>query len=842
MKKILVLIFLASSLLLVTTAIAQPDITPAEFDYNNPVDYEIGGVKVTGATYSDENAIIKISGFKVGQKIKIPSGAIPRAINALWRLRLYTDVQIHISKKIGDVVFLEIIVEEKVRLTRYDFLNVKKTRESELKSAVNSHLIKGGIVTDDVINNAKNAVQNYYIDKGFLDANADIKQIPETNLENGVRLEINVDRGERVKIQNIIFDGNSNVKAKKLRKQMKETKRRRKLFASSKLIKKEYETDKENLINYYNTIGFRDARILKDSVWRETDGDIVLKLYVEEGNQYFFRDITWKGNSIYTDDQLTQVLGISRGDVYNNQLLQERLSFSQDSRDISALYLDNGYLFFRVDPIESAIVGDSIDLEIRIFEGAQATIDKVTISGNDRTHEHVIRRELRTKPGAKFSRSDIIRSQREIVSLGYFNPENLGINPIPNSQRGTVDIAYTVEEKSSDQLELSAGWGGAGRGVIGTLGVTFNNFSVRNIFKKESWSPLPQGDGQRLSLRAQTNGKFFQSYNASFTEPWLGGKKPTSFTIGGFYSRFTNGVDPNSTNFQKLGNLGGSISIGTRLKRPDDFFVFNGSLSVQTYRLQNWLRGAFFVDNTRVTEGNYNNISLSLTISRNSINNPIFPQSGSRISLTGQFTPPYSSLGNNEISDNLEEKFKWLEYHKWRFNAEWYAPLFDKFVFKASAKIGMLGYYNKDIGTGPFERFELGGDGISNQFVGIAGRDIISMRGYETDDLPANSDGTGGATVFDKFTFEVRYPISLNPSSTIYLLGFFEGGNAWGNFRDFNPLDVRRSAGLGLRVFLPMFGTLGFDYGFGFDKTNPQGSTWTDRYGNFNLILGFEPE
>ncbi|MEL6926203.1 MAG: POTRA domain-containing protein, partial [Bacteroidota bacterium] len=431
------------------------------------------------------------------------------------------------------------------------------------------------------------------------------------------------------------------------------------------------------------------------------------------------------------------------------------------------------------------------------------TIDKVTVSGNDRTHQHVILRELRTLPGKKFSRSEIIRSQREIINLGYFNPEALDIQTPVNPQRGTVDIEYKVEEKPSDQLELSAGWGGRGRGVIGTLGVSFNNFSVRNIFNKSSWRPLPQGDGQRLSLRAQTNGRFFQSYNASFTEPWLGGKKPTSFTLGGFHTRLTNGRSRSSSGFQSLAITNISVGLGTRLKFPDDFFVSNTTLSFQNIALNDWTFRRDFVleDGTFLTNGSFNSISLNQTIARSSISDPLFPTSGSKFSLAIQVTPPHSLFNNKDFRDiDPQEKFRWVEYHKWRFNAEWYTQVFGKFVVKAAAKIGMLGFYNEDIGSSPFERFVLGGDGLANQQTGLLGYDLISLRGYEIESLPNSQDG--GATVFDKFTVELRYPISLNPSSTIYVLLFAEGGNSWRSFRDFNPFDLRRSVGGGLRVFL----------------------------------------
>ncbi|MCB0642344.1 MAG: outer membrane protein assembly factor BamA [Phaeodactylibacter sp.] len=839
--------FLLLGLLLALPAQSQIVDSLPVFDYSQPKDYEIGGITITGATYSDENALKAIAGFRVGDQIRIPGGDIPRAMKALWNLRLFTDIQILQEKSIGDVIFLEIRVEERPRLTTHSYRGVKKTTHDDLNEEVNKHLVKGGIVTENVKVNAQKALENYFIGKGYLDAEVKVIEVEDSSRINAVRLIFDIDRKERIKIKDIVFTGNDNVKSKKLLRKFDETKTKKRLFGSSKFIRNDYRTDKELLVDYYNTIGFRDARILGDTIWRNEDGEVMIRIDLEEGNQYFFRTISWKGNSIYDEETLSTVLGIEPGDVYNQELLETRLRFSQDGRDVSTLYMDNGYLFFQVNPIEVAIDGDSIDLELRIFEGPQATIDKVIIKGNDRTHEHVIRRELRTRPGEKFSRSDIIRSQREIINLGYFNPEALGINTPVNPQRGTVDIEYTVEEKPSDQLELSAGWGGLGRGVIGTLGVSFNNFSVRNIFNKEAWNPLPQGDGQRLSLRAQTNGRFFQSYNASFTEPWLGGKKPNSFTVAGFYTQFTNGQDKESSSFGKFSISGVTLSLGTRLKWPDDNFISSTAVNIQNIALDNWGGNIFVTDDGQiVTGGNYNNFSITQTFTRSSINNPLFPQEGSKFSLAVQLTPPYSLFSNKDYSElAVEDRFKWLEYHKWRFTAEWYATLVGKLTLKAEAKIGMIDAYNKDIGISPFERFQLGGDGLNNQQFGqFNGTDIISMRGYEIADIEANvRDGSTVATpIFDKFTVEVRYPISLNPSSTIYVLAFAQGGNAWQSFKDFNPFDVKRSAGLGLRVFLPMFGMLGFDYGLGFDKEATGTGSVFSRFGDFNIILGFEPE
>lgn len=819
-------------------------------DYSSPQDYEIGGVSVTGAKYSDANAIISIAGFKVGDRIRIPGGDIPRALRSLWKLSLFTDVQIFKEKTIGDVVFLEILVKERPRLTTHSYKGVKKGAHDDLNEQVNRHLIKGGIVTESVKSNSAYSIRKYYVEKGFFDVAVNVIEEVDSARINSVRLIFDINKGNKIKIQDITFSGNTNIKSKKLRNLMKNTRRKKRILASSKLIKTDYEDDKKAIIAHYNNIGFRDALVISDSTWRADNGELMVHLNLNEGNQYFFRNISWKGNSIYDTNTLDNILGISRGDVYNSELLDTRLQFSQDGRDVSSLYMDNGYLFFSVDPVEVAVTDDSIDLELRIFEGPQATIDKVVIKGNDRTHEHVVRRELRTIPGAKFSRSDIIRSQREIINLGYFNPENLGINTPVNPQRGTVDIEYTVEEKPSDQLELSAGWGGRGRGVIGTLGVAFNNFSARNIFDRSTWSPLPQGDGQRLSLRAQTNGRFYQSYNMSFTEPWLGGKKPNSLTVATFLSRLTNGYDKNSELFGSLINLGVTVSLGTRLKFPDDNFIYSAALNLQNIDLNNYLSTSsstlFVTDRGEtVSDGNFRNFSITQTIARSTINNPIFPQEGSRISLSAQLTPPYSLFSDKDYrSLPPEERFKFLEYHKWKINADWYQTLVGKLVVKASARFGFIGAYNDDIGITPFERFQLGGDGLNNQQFGFfTGTEIVSMRGYNPSDLENNVSSTGqiaATPLYEKITIELRYPLSLNPSSTIYLHTFVQGGNSWRRSRDYNPFDIKRSVGGGLRVFLPMFGVLGFDYGIGFDK-DVQDRTLSGL-STFNIILGFEPE
>ena len=807
-------------------------------NYQEEKAYEIGGVEVIGNEYSDANAIRTISGLHTGNRIVLPGPDIPRAMKALWRLKLFTDVQITQTKVIGDVVFLEIKVVERPRLTGHAFIGVKKGQHDDLNAEIERFLTKGGVVTNDVKANAVSALKKFYRDKGFLDAEVNVQELQDSGRVNAVRLVFNIEKNDRVKVASIQFDGAEAVKHRKLRRVMKNTKRKPSLFKRSKLVRADFREDKNSIIDYYNTIGYRDARITGDSMWRDDKGHVNLIIQLDEGNQYYFGDISWKGNSLYSDEKLTEVLGITPGEVYNKELLDSRLSFSLDGRDVTTLYMDDGYLFFSAEPVEVAVDNDSIDIEMRIFEGPQATIDRVGIAGNDRTHEHVIRRELRTRPGDKFSRSAIMRSQRQIMNLGYFNPENMDIQTPVNPSRYTVDINYTLEERPSDQLELSAGWGGF-TGLLGTLGVTFNNFSIRNIFNREAWHPLPMGDGQKLSLRAQSNGRYLQTYNFSFTEPWLGGKKPNSFSIG---SVFTN-ID-----FTAIGRIGrlqtirGFVGFGTRLRFPDDNFISN-----TTINLENIFTDEFqgIVANDRIiSKGRLNNFNLKQTIARNSIADPLFPRSGSRISLTMQLTPPYSLFRKKEISDeNFEERYRWMEYHKWRFDAEWYFTLIGKLVLRTSYKFGMLGYYDDEIGIPPFERFELGGDGLTNQQTAIVGKDIFALRGYEVTDLPANDRAVGGASVFQKVTFELRYPISTNPNSTIWVHSFLEGGNSWVGMKNYEPFNMKRAAGVGLRVFLPMFGLLGFDYGFGFDKFDTfDPSRKLSDYSRFNFIIGFEPD
>jgi outer membrane protein insertion porin family len=871
------IVFQISAFLLLAFAYSagiQAQVNPngySTYDYTQKKTYNIGGIEIEGAKSRDPNAIKSIAKLREGRQITIPGDDVPNAIKSLLRLGLFEDVKIMQEDLQGDLIFLKIVLVDRPTLSRYSIEGEPKNKHSSLTDIIDRTVSKGSIVTEDLKNLLILKLQENYIEKGFLDAKVTITEKKDEVKDNAVRLIFNIDKKERVKIANINILGNRKFNDKKLKKQLSDTKQKGTFLKKSKFVKTDYEVDKKNLINFYNKNGYRDAVITEDTLWRSFDGSINMELTIDEGNQYYFRDIKWKGNSKYSSEYLSSILGISKGDVYDPELLETRLSFSLDGRDISSLYLDDGYLFFSVDPVEVSVKNDSIDLEMQMYEGAQATIANVNIFGNDRTHEHVIRRELRTEPGDKFSRTNIIRTQRAVTNLGYFNPETFDIQTPVNQANGTVDINYTVEETPSDQLELSAGYGGQSNGLIGTLGVTFNNFSLANIKDKSTWSPLPQGDGQKLSVRGQSNGSFFQSYNLSFTEPWLGGKRPTSFSAGIVHSAFNQEFFGQG----KLSITRGFVGLGTQLKKPDDFFSINATLSLERIRTDGF--GGFFAENPlvpgefqQIRTGNFKNFNFNVTLSRSSVSEPIYPRRGSRVSLSVQFTPVYSIfrsdnfwvlndaerasaiaeengrrgsgnlLTDSEADDfiaglELANRFEFLEYHKWRFNAEWYFNIFSKFVLATNIKMGFLGGYNSDIGISPFERYEVGGDGLSNQNAGITGKDIISLRGYEVEDLPENN--IGGGTIFNKFTMELRYPLSLNPGTSIYVHSFVQGGNTWNRFSDFNPFEVQRSAGFGLRVFLPAFGLLGFDYGWGFDKNITSGG-----FGQFNIVLGFEPE
>lgn len=771
--------------------------------YEKPVEYKIAGITIQGITNLDKNAIITLSGLTVGDKIMIPGEEISKAITKLWAQNLFADIQIQVSKILGTNIFLDIVLQELPRLSKFGFKGGSKSEVEKIREKV--ELVRGKIVNDNLINNTKHVVKEYFTEKGFLNANVSITQITDTAEVANVILEINIDKGEKIKINEINFKGVTKFKIKKLKRQLKDTKEKSffRIFKTSKFLDEAFEADLQSIVALYNEKGYRDARIVKKEMVNVSDKLISINLTIEEGLQYHFRDISWLGNTKYDSDYLDQLLGINSGDIYDQKMMNDRLQMSMSGTDISSLYMDDGYLFFNIDPIEILAEKDSIDFEIRIYEGKQATINKVSVTGNTKTNDHVIMREIRTKPGELFRRSDVIRSQEEINRLNYFNPQTLGVTPKPDPQTGNVDIEYTVEEKPSDQIELQGGWG-AGR-VVGTFGLTFNNFSLRNFFNKETWSPLPSGDGQRISLRASSNGSFFQNYSFSFTEPWLGGNKPNSlsFTI---YQSIQNYSTPTVEN--RMDITGVNLGLGKRLRWPDDYFSTNQSISFQQYKLTNRQLVPGF------SNGTSKNITFKSVVSRSSIFDPIFPKAGSQFTLTGHFTPPYSLFNDKDYgSMELAEKYEWLEYFKVKFSSTWYTNPFANLVIKANSEFGFLNSYNKDVGLPPFERFYVGGDGLTG--FAMDGREVIGLRGYANQTVSQHL--TAGGSIYSKYYLEMRYPLSLDPSATVYATAFAEAGNAWDSFDKFNPFEVKRSLGFGIRIFMPMFGLLGVDFGHGYD-------------------------
>jgi outer membrane protein insertion porin family len=771
--------------------------------YERPVEYEIAGITIEGIKNLDKNAIITLSGLNVGEKIMVPGEELAKAITKLWAQNLFSDIHINVSKVLGNNIFLEIHLEELPRLSKFGFKGASKSEVDKIRDKV--ELVRGKIVTENLINNTKHIVLEYFSDKGYLNTSVEITPIVDTNAVASIILDINIDKGEKIKIDAINFEGVTQFKLKKLKRQLKETKEKKfyRIFKASKFLDEAFEDDLQNIIALYNEKGFRDARIIKNEVYDVSEELIGINLQIEEGVQYHFRNIDWLGNTKYKSEYLNQLLGINTGDVYDQKMMSERLQMSMSGTDISSLYMDDGYLFFNIDPVEVLVEEDSIDFEIRIYEGKQATINKVTVIGNTKTNEHVIMREIRTKPGELFRRSDVMRSQEELNRLNYFNPQTLGVTPKPDPQTGNVDIEYAVEEKPSDQIELQGGWG-AGR-VVGTFGVTFNNFSLKNMFNKSSWSPLPSGDGQRIQLRASSNGSYYQNYSFSFTEPWLGGNKPNSLSFSLYHSIQNYSTDEVEN---RMDITGINIGLGKRLRWPDDYFSTSQSISFQQYNLRNRQLVPGFSD------GISKNISYRTVLSRSSIFDPIFPKAGSQFTFTGHFTPPYSMINNKDYSSmSLVEKYEWLEYFKIKLSGTWYSNPFADLVVKSHSEFGLLSSYNSEIGIPPFERFYLGGDGLTGYV--MDGREVIGLRGYANQAISQHL--TGGGSIYAKYYLELRYPLSLNPSSTIYATAFAEAGNAWGAFRDFNPFEVKRSMGLGIRIFMPMFGLLGVDFGHGFD-------------------------
>ena len=870
------------------------------FNSKTPKEYTIAGITVGGTKAFDANLIISISGLAVGDKVLIPgTDVFSKAIAKLWKQSLISSIEISFTKLEGRDLYVHFEITERPRLGDFKFVGVKKGEKDDLETKV--QLIKERVVTENMKLSATEAIRKFYYDKGYRNVDIKLQEEIMAALNNAVSLTFFITKGNKVKVNSVNFSGNGTIAEQKLKKQMKGTKEMTRVtlypitvkspyndttkkitfkdyihdagflsisktkqyidpylrvkLSSAKFSEKKFGEDKEHVLDYYNAQGYRDAVIVGDTSVYDEKNNLNIFIKVNEGRKYYFGDIVWRGNTKYTDSILNVLLGIKKGDTYNLELLNKRLGkqLSAEGGDIQSLYMDDGYLFYRIDPVETAVYNDTIDFEVRMTEGPQATYGNITISGNDKTKDYVVRRELRTIPGEKFSRQDIIRTQRELGQLGFINAEKINPNVVPNADNGTVDINWEIEEKSADQLELSAGFGG-GIGLTGTLGVTFNNFSIKNIGKKSTWDPLPSGDGQKVSARIQSNGKAFRSYNFSFTEPWLGGKKRNSFTVGYSSTRYSNAYDPftrqyckscGDTSYVKTSSF--SVSLGKQLKWPDDYFNLIYALNVQQYKLKNYANIFQGLSN-----GTSTNVSLKIALVRNSAGpNPIFPTSGSNFLLSGQFTLPYSLMG---ITSGSENQYKLPEFHKWRFNGEWYVPIGrargaeknKQFILKAAAKYGFIGRYNNNLEISPFERFQLGDAGLSNS-VALLGYDIIAHRGYpvySSSNPKINPDGGGTPseyfTIFNKYTLELRYPFSTSASSTIYGLAFFEAANGWYDFKTYNPFKLRRSAGVGMRFFLPMFGLLGFDYGIGFDRYNQTGGL--KGAAKFTFMLGQEPE
>ena len=821
--------------------------------YDHPQKFILGGINVSGANYLDKSVVIMLSDLDIGKKIKIPGDAITTAIRKLWDQGLFDDIKISANRLEGDTVYLNIYLSEKPRLNKYTFYGIKKSAQDDIKDKIN--LSRGDVVTEHLINRTANIIKQHFSDKGYLNTQVNITQEKtgsKTNRKNFVNLLINIKKNNKVKIAKINIYGNHAFSSDKIKKAMKDTKEMGKIdplnplgpvvihltldaltlhfkkfrddflgyilnnynariFKSSKFIKDKYEDDLNKIVDAYNKEGYRDAHIIKDSIYKTHSGNIGINIYLAEGQKYYYRKITWVGNTIYPSKFLSSVLGIKPGDVYNKKLLETNLNYNDKGFDVSSLYMNNGYLFFNATPVETYVGNDSIDLEIRLHEGKQARINKVTISGNTKTNDHVVIRELYTKPGQLFSRQDVIRSTRELANLKYFNAQTIKPDIKPNPANGTVDIGYHVET-SADQIELSGGWG-YGR-IIGTVGLSFNNFSLRNFFNKKAWKPVPSGDGQKLSISFQSYGLGYMSWNASFTKPWLGGKKPNALTVSYYHSIYAYN-DPTTKLHRKFATDGITLGLGKRLTWPDDYFTLYQSINVQLYNLEN------YSDIFRVGNGNgkYNNINYNIVLGRNSVDQPIFPRSGSDVSLSLTLTPPYSLFSNKDYAHmSEEERYKWIEYHKWKLKAYWYFEVMNKLVLVSKIKFGYLGTYNNALGITPFQRFYLGGDGLSG-YNNYDGREIIGMRGYANETVTPHysTDHNIGGTIYSRYTLELRYPISLAPTSTIYVQAFFEAGNAWDGPRHFNPFDVKRSAGFGARIYLPMFGMLGLDWAYGFD-------------------------
>ncbi len=840
-----------------------------------PKEYEIADITVSGNCNYDKSVIVGYSGLKKGEKIKVPGDAISKAVKRFWKQGLFSDVKISATKTDGKRIWLDIALKTQHRISDIEMTGVKdKDREELLKQLP---IRKGGQLTPNLIVRTKNTLKKHFVGEGYRNANIELTSKEDTRNPQNVKVNIHIEKGKKVKVHKIYISGLKEMEEKKVKRAMKKTKEKSlvTIFKTKKFIEEEYENDKGLAIDKFNEYGFRDAVLVSDSVvdYPEKANRVDIYMQFEEGKKYYFRDITWVGNTIYSSEMLSAVLGIKRGDVYNQTLLNNRLLVDEDA--MSNLYLDNGYLFFNVEPVEVNVEGDSIDMELRIYEGQQAVINNIVISGNESIYEHVVRRELRTKPGQLFSKSDLQRSARELAATGQFNPEKMDIRPEPNPENGTVDIIYNLEQKKNDQVELSFGWGQTG--VTGSLGLKFTNFSMRNIFNKEAYHPLPQGDGQTLSLSFSTNARYYTSASISFMEPWLGGSKPTNLSTAIYWSKQT-GVnsqyysdnyynslyyDNNSYSYAAAADpdkyimtIGGSIGIGKRLTWPDDYFSLYGEIAYRHYTLQNWS----YLD---ISDGHANNLSISGTWSRNSLDNPYYTRRGSKISLMLQLTPPYSLFKSNDRVDDLvtryrngskdedhrglsddeyyemqQELYNWVEYYKVELKSQTFTPLTadQKLVLMTRMEYGFLGYYNKNRRS-PFERYYVGGDGMTG-YSSTYATTAVKVRGYGNGSLTPEDPITGrdAGNIYTRLSIELRYPLMLQTSTTIYALAFADAGNCWTDFKDFSPFDLKRSLGLGVRIFLPMLGLIGVDWGYGFDTPYDVG----EGGHNFHFVIGQE--
>ena len=799
--------------------------------------YELDSLTVSGIKTFNEQTVISYSGLRKGQKIKVPGEEISSVINKLWGLELFSDINVFVTNVENNKISLDIEIEELPTLTDVKINGLKKGNTETLIK--DTELTKGKKLSESFLTNTKNYITNKYKKEGFLDTKVNLNTIKDTVGANSYKMIVNIDKGQRIKIKKIDFNGNEVFKESKLRSKLKNTKIKNpiRFWKRSKYINNDFNDDLNGLIEFYKENGFRDARIIKDTLLRndKTSNSIALKLDIEEGKKYYFGDIDFIGNTVYSNNSLQQILGLKKGDVYNGVLLKKRIADTSkpDGNDITNLYQNNGYLFSNINAVEVSAVKDTIDFEIRITEGKLANFNKIVVEGNTKTNDHVIYRELRTKPGELYSKDKLVRTVREVGQLGFFDAEQINPqieNVDPNS--GTIDVRFDLVESGASQIELQGGYGQGG--FIGTLGLSFNNFSMRNILDKTKYKPLPMGDGQTLALRLQAS-QFYNTYSFSFSEPWLGGQQPVQFstslqhTIQYRFDFFT-GLADKSQSFQISGI---TLGLAKRLRIPDDFFQLSQAISYQYYNLNNYFTGLFTFG-----DGEANNLSYTVNLTRNNTRiNPIFPTGGSTFSISGKFTPPYSLFSKKDFS-NLgalaefqdengnpnqskidQEKFKWLEFYKIKFNGTWYTPVYDKLILKTQADFGFLGAYNLSRGNIPFERFFLGGDGMINY--ALDGRETIALRGYPNQSLSS----TDGSVVYNKFTLELRYPITLKPTASIYTLTFLEAGNGYNSFREFNPFNSRRSAGAGVRIFMPAFGLLGIDFGYGFDNANPNITT-----------------